>query len=84
MFIIEVFSNSITFSNRRQNHLTILIILLLCVQVKKMFAQVVIAMAHHGYLELEGGQLMVEFIIRQCALPPDPAVSSNYVTRIFW
>ncbi|XP_064611998.1 maestro heat-like repeat-containing protein family member 1 [Liolophura sinensis] len=41
-------------------------------KVKKMFAQVVIAMAHHGYLELEGGQLMVEFIVRQCALLPDP------------
>ncbi|XP_071092263.1 maestro heat-like repeat-containing protein family member 1 [Haliotis cracherodii] len=41
-------------------------------KVKKVFAQVVIAMAHHGYLELEGGQLMVEFIVRQCALPDDP------------
>ena len=33
-----------------------------------MFAQTIIAMAHHGYLELEGGELMVEFIVRQCAL----------------
>ncbi|KAK7500196.1 hypothetical protein BaRGS_00008419, partial [Batillaria attramentaria] len=41
-------------------------------KVKKQFAQVVIAMAHHGYLELEGGQLMVEFIVRQCSLPDDP------------
>lgn len=33
-----------------------------------MFNQVVIAMASHGYLELEGGQLMVEFVVRQCSL----------------
>ena len=44
-------------------------------QVKKVFSQVVIAMAHHGYLDLEGGHLMVEFIVRQCALPDDPPVS---------
>lgn len=41
-------------------------------QVKKMLAQVVIAMAHHQYLELEGGHLMIEFIVRQCALPVGP------------
>ncbi len=28
-------------------------------------------MASHGYLSLEGGQLMVEFIVRQCSLNPD-------------
>lgn len=33
-----------------------------------MFNQVVIAMASHRYIELEGGQLMVEFVVRQCAL----------------
>lgn len=43
--------------------------------MKKVFAQVVIAMAHHGYLELEGGQQMIEFIVRQCALKEDPPVS---------
>ena len=41
-----------------------------------MFAQVCIAMAHHGYLGLEGGQLMVEFIVRQCTLPDDPPVGT--------
>ncbi|CAG5120746.1 unnamed protein product, partial [Candidula unifasciata] len=41
-------------------------------KVKKMFAQVIIAMAHHGYLMLEGGHHMVEFIVRQCALEDDP------------
>lgn len=33
-----------------------------------MLAQAVTAMAYHGYLELEGGQKLVEFIVRQCAL----------------
>lgn len=33
-----------------------------------MFNQVVIAMASHNYLELEGGQLMVEFVVRQCSM----------------
>ncbi|KAK6982200.1 maestro heat-like repeat-containing protein family member 1 [Biomphalaria glabrata] len=41
-------------------------------KVKKVFAQVIIAMAHHGYLELEGGHHMVEFIVRQCSLEDDP------------
>lgn len=43
-------------------------------QIKKVFAQVVIAMAHHSYLELEGGQQMIEFIVKQCSLPNDPPV----------
>lgn len=37
-------------------------------KVKQRFAQVIIAMAHHDYLSLEGGNLMIEFIIRQCSL----------------
>nr|XP_022339324.1 maestro heat-like repeat-containing protein family member 1 isoform X2 [Crassostrea virginica] len=41
-------------------------------KLKKIFAQVIIAMAHHGYLELEGGHQMIEFIVKQCALPNDP------------
>ena len=40
-----------------------------------MFAQVVIAMGHHGYMELEGGTQMIEFIVSQCSLPDDPPVS---------
>ena len=35
--------------------------------MKKALAQTIIAMAHHGYLELEGGQTMIEFIIMQCS-----------------
>jgi len=34
-------------------------------------SQTIIAMAHHRYLEMEGGQLMIDFIVRQCALPSD-------------
>ncbi|XP_051871929.1 maestro heat-like repeat-containing protein family member 1 isoform X2 [Pristis pectinata] len=41
-------------------------------KVKRMLAQVISAMAHHEYLELEGGEAMVEFIVRQCALPCNP------------
>ena len=33
-----------------------------------MFNQVVIAMASHGYLGLEGGQFMIEFVVSQCAI----------------
>lgn len=33
-----------------------------------MFAQCITAMAHHQYLELEGGHKLVEFIVKQCAV----------------
>uniref|UniRef100_A0A7N8XQF9 Maestro heat-like repeat family member 1 n=1 Tax=Mastacembelus armatus TaxID=205130 RepID=A0A7N8XQF9_9TELE len=38
-------------------------------KVKKRVIQVISAMAHHGYLELEGGELLVQFIVQHCALP---------------
>ncbi|XP_061572342.1 maestro heat-like repeat-containing protein family member 1 [Cololabis saira] len=38
-------------------------------KVKKCVVQVISAMAHHGYLELEGGELLVRFIVQNCALP---------------
>uniref|UniRef100_A0A667YA62 Maestro heat-like repeat family member 1 n=1 Tax=Myripristis murdjan TaxID=586833 RepID=A0A667YA62_9TELE len=38
-------------------------------KVKKRVVQVISAMAHHGYLELEGGDLLVRFIVQHCALP---------------
>ena len=47
----------------------------LVLQIKKALAQTIMAMAHHGYLDLEGGQLMIEFIVRQCSLMPEQAVS---------
>jgi hypothetical protein len=28
-------------------------------------------MAHHGYLEQPGGEVMVEYIVQQCALPAE-------------
>lgn len=46
-------------------------------KVKKVLAQVIIAMAHHQYLENEGGQMMIEFIISQCCLPDDDANSNK-------
>jgi len=52
-----------------------------------MLSQTIIAMAHHDYLELEGGQLMIEFIVRQCALSTD-AVSEHcligFIVRQYW
>ncbi len=42
--------------------------ILILLQVKKSLAQVVIAMASHGYLLLEGGESLIEFIIRGSAL----------------
>ena len=41
-----------------------------------MFAQCITAMAHHRYLELEGGHKLVEFIVRQCAVS-DEEVCEN-------
>ncbi|XP_027416177.1 maestro heat-like repeat-containing protein family member 1 isoform X4 [Bos indicus x Bos taurus] len=47
-------------------------------KVKRAVVQVVSAMAHHGYLEQPGGKAMVEYIVQQCALPPEAeAVSSG-------
>ena len=46
-------------------------------QVRRMLGQVIIAMAHHHYLSLEGGHLMVEFVVRQCALNIEDKVSQT-------
>ncbi|KAM5281324.1 maestro heat-like repeat-containing protein family member 1 isoform 2-T2 [Ctenodactylus gundi] len=40
-------------------------------KVKRMVVQVISAMAHHGYLEQPGGEVMIEYIVQQCALPPE-------------
>lgn len=32
------------------------------------------AMAHHGYLEQPGGEALVEYLVQQCALPPEAEV----------
>ena len=49
-----------------------------------MFAQVVIAMGHHGYMELEGGTQMIEFIVSQCSLLDDPPVSCCHSNGSPW
>ncbi|XP_062987322.1 maestro heat-like repeat-containing protein family member 1 isoform X2 [Elgaria multicarinata webbii] len=38
-------------------------------KVKRAVVQVISAMAHHGYLEQPGGEALIEFLVRQCALP---------------
>ncbi|GCC38075.1 hypothetical protein chiPu_0016586 [Chiloscyllium punctatum] len=42
---------------------------------KKLIAQVICAMAQHGYLEPEEGKATVEFLIRQCAASIDSTTS---------
>ncbi len=37
-------------------------------KVRQALAQVIIAMAHHNYLSLEGGHTLVGFIVQQCAI----------------
>ncbi|XP_053350115.1 maestro heat-like repeat-containing protein family member 1 isoform X1 [Clarias gariepinus] len=59
-------------------------------KVKKRVVQVISAMAHHGYLELEGGDMLVRFIVQHCALsdtyyrgqrPLDPEEVTNEALR---
>uniref|UniRef100_A0A8C7KCS1 Maestro heat like repeat family member 1 n=1 Tax=Oncorhynchus kisutch TaxID=8019 RepID=A0A8C7KCS1_ONCKI len=52
-------------------------------KVKKRVVQVISAMAHHGYLELEGGDLLVKFIIQHCALPDTYYVRLSYLQSLF-
>uniref|UniRef100_A0AAZ3SRU2 Maestro heat-like repeat-containing protein family member 1 n=1 Tax=Oncorhynchus tshawytscha TaxID=74940 RepID=A0AAZ3SRU2_ONCTS len=51
-------------------------------KVKKRVVQVISAMAHHGYLELEGGDLLVKFIIQHCALPDTYYVRLSYLQSL--
>ncbi|XP_030076633.1 maestro heat-like repeat-containing protein family member 1 isoform X2 [Microcaecilia unicolor] len=41
-------------------------------KVRRALVQVISAMAHHGYLNQTGGELLVEYIVRLCALPTEP------------
>lgn len=50
-------------------------------RVKKNLLQTIIAMAYHGYLGLEGGHLMIEFVLKQCSLPDDNPTDVNQVDR---
>lgn len=36
--------------------------------VRKELAQIIIAMSSHGYLQTEGGESLIEFIIRNCSI----------------
>ncbi|XP_068953129.1 maestro heat-like repeat-containing protein family member 1 isoform X3 [Petaurus breviceps papuanus] len=47
-------------------------------KVKRAVVQVISAMAHHGYLEQPGGEMMIEYILRQCALPPEPVPKKHF------
>ena len=47
-------------------------------RVKKNLLQTIIAMAYHGYLGLEGGHLMIDFVMKQCALPDDNPNDVNF------
>jgi len=65
--------------------LFLLILLITCfahLQVRKVLSQTIITMAHHGYLEIEGGQLMIDFIVRQCALPSDTVSCRHSVDNV--
>uniref|UniRef100_A0A4X2MFF3 Maestro heat like repeat family member 1 n=1 Tax=Vombatus ursinus TaxID=29139 RepID=A0A4X2MFF3_VOMUR len=48
-------------------------------KVKRAVVQAISAMAHHGYLEQPGGEMMIEYILRQCALPLEPVVLWPYL-----
>ncbi|XP_013930774.1 PREDICTED: maestro heat-like repeat-containing protein family member 1 [Thamnophis sirtalis] len=54
-------------------------------KVKRAMVQMISAMAHHGYLEQPGGEALIEFLVRQCALPaeqgpPQPPLEPEEVT----
>ena len=38
-------------------------------KIRRTLAQVIVTMAHHEYLSLEGGDVLVKFIIQQCSVP---------------
>lgn len=59
------------------------LVVCLFLQVKKRVVQVISAMAHHGYLELEGGDMLVRFIIQHCALSDTYHVSSSFKLSVF-
>lgn len=50
-------------------------------KVRQALAQLIIAMAHHNYLSLEGGQTLVAFIVQQCSIPTSVAMAAAPKTR---
>lgn len=51
--------------------------------MKKRVVQVISAMAHHGYLELEGGELLVRFIVQNCSLPDIHQVNHAFILNLY-
>ncbi|XP_043542330.1 maestro heat-like repeat-containing protein family member 1 [Chiloscyllium plagiosum] len=47
-------------------------------KVKKVTAQVISSMGEHGYLQLEGGAILVDFLVQQCALIPDEGLGHHH------
>lgn len=43
--------------------------------MKKALTQVIVALAHRGFLTQQDGAVFIEFIVRQCCLPDDAPVS---------
>uniref|UniRef100_A0A8D2IWM4 Maestro heat like repeat family member 1 n=1 Tax=Varanus komodoensis TaxID=61221 RepID=A0A8D2IWM4_VARKO len=50
-------------------------------KVKRAAVQLISAMAHHGYLEQPGGEALIEFLVRQCALPAEQ-VRASFVSTL--
>lgn len=48
-------------------------------KVRKSFSQVVITLASHQYLHLEGGHLLVEFVVRQSSINNDEEAAYHKV-----
>lgn len=48
-------------------------------RVKKNLLQVIIAMAYHGYLSHEGGNLMIDFVLKQCSLADENTTDVIYI-----
>lgn len=46
-------------------------------KVKKMLSHVIVALAHHGYLEDEKGPQLIEFLISQCSLRGDSSKTKH-------
>ncbi|KAM5132247.1 LOW QUALITY PROTEIN: maestro heat-like repeat-containing protein family member 1 [Mantella aurantiaca] len=42
--------------------------------VRRAMVQLISAMAHHGYLDQAGGEVLLEYIIRLCCISPDPSL----------
>jgi len=51
-------------------------------KVRKSFAQVGITLASHDYLRLEGGHLIVEFIVRQSSITSEEEAAYQKVRSI--